>query len=74
MCCRHELQRGIIIGVLATMVMRSIAWLAMLWEHPGATEVRYGLNIVNVVICSVTAWATWRPDPRVQAKLERCAD
>lgn len=68
---RHELQRGIIIGVLLLMVIRSIVWLATPWEHPDATQTRYALNIANVVICGLTAWATWRPGPRVRAKLQQ---
>ena len=68
---RHELTRGIIIGVLLMMVIRSIVWLATPWEHSDAIQARYALNIANIVICGLTAWATWRPDPRVLAKLQQ---
>ena len=67
----HEVRRGIIIGVLLMMVIRSIVWLVTPWEHPNATQAGYALNIANVVICGLTAWATWRPDPLVRAKLQQ---
>jgi hypothetical protein len=54
---RRDLGRGIVV------------WLATPWEHPDASQVRYVLNIANVVVCGLTAWATWRPNPRVQARL-----
>ncbi len=68
---RHELGRGIVIGVLLMMVIRSVAWLAAPWNHPEATQMSYALNIANVVICGLTAWATWRPHPHVRAKLDQ---
>jgi hypothetical protein len=49
----------VMVGLLLMMVMRSIDWLI----HPGgeATNARYALNIANIAICGLTAWATWRP-------------
>lgn len=58
---RLDLHRLLIIGVLVVMVVRSVAWLIAPWEHPDASQGRYALNIVTVVICGLTAWATWRP-------------
>ena len=68
---RHDLGRGILIGVLLMMVIRSVVWLATPWEHPDATQARDLLNIANVAICGLAAWATWWPQTRLEAKLQR---
>ena len=52
------------------MVIRSVVWLATPWEHPDATEARYLLNLANVVVSGLTAWATWRPSSRIEARLQ----
>ena len=55
----QNLARGVIIGVLLTMVIRSLDWIA---DPPvDASGAGYILNVVNIVVCSLTAYATWRP-------------
>ena len=43
--------RGIVVGVLAMMVVRSVVWLATPSDHPDATTARYALNVANILIC-----------------------
>ena len=55
MTANHDLFRGVIIGVLLMMVIRSVDWIA---NPPlDASVARYGL----IVVCGLTAYATWRP-------------
>jgi len=55
----HDLLRGVIIGVLLMMVIRSVDWIA---NPPlDASVAPYALNVVNIVVCGLTAYATWRP-------------
>jgi hypothetical protein len=63
--------RGIVVGVLAMMVVRSIVWLATPSDHPDATTARYALNVANILICGGTAWSTAMLNERLAAKLDR---
>ena len=66
---RQHLVRGVVIGVLVMMVIRSLVWLI----HPdeAATAGQYALNIGNVAICGLAAWATWRPSEGAKRVLQR---
>ena len=55
----NNLLRGVIIGVLLVMVARSVDWLVD--PSVDATTGRYLLNVVNIIVCGLTAYATWRP-------------
>ena len=56
---RAALVRGILIGVLLIMVWKSVVWLVQ--PHSDATTEGYLLNVVTVLACGLTAYATWRP-------------
>jgi hypothetical protein len=66
---QKPLIQGAIVGVLLMMVIRSVVWLI----HPEgeATTARYALNVANIAICGLTAWATWRPSQGAKLILER---
>jgi hypothetical protein len=59
--------RGVIIGLLLMMVVRSLVWLI----HPDADASggQYGLNVLNIIACGLTAYATWRPSEGAQRVL-----
>ena len=66
---KHRLLQGVIVGLLLMMVIRSVDWL--LNPGDGATTARYAINIANIVICGLTAWATWRPSEGAKIVLQR---
>ena len=66
---RATLARGVLIGVLLIMVWKSAVWLVL--PHPDATTALYVLNVVNLVACGLTAYATWRPSEGAQQVLKR---
>ena len=63
--------RGIVVGVLVMMVVRSVVWLATPSEQADATTARYALNVANILICGGTAWSTAMLNERMAAKLNR---
>ena len=49
----------VIIGALVVMVARSVDWVVN--PSADASLARYALNVVTIVVCGATAYATWRP-------------
>jgi hypothetical protein len=66
--------RGIVVGVLVMMVVRSVVWLATPSDHPDATSMRYALNVANILVCGATAWSTAMLNERMAARLARVFD
>jgi len=66
--------RGIVVGVLVMMIVRSVVWLATPSDHPDALTAHYALNVANIVLCGATAWSTARLNERMAAKLARIFD
>ena len=60
-------------AVLVLMVIRSAVWLAVPSEHPDASQALLALHLATALICGLTAWTTWRPNARLQAKLQHLA-
>ena len=67
---RAAFVRGLVVGVLLMMVLRSVAWLLTPSEHPDATTGRYVLNLASVLICGGTAWSTARVNEQLASKLD----
>lgn len=68
---RPAFWRGVVVGVLLMMVVRSVVWLATPSEHPDAATGAYVLNVANIVICGATAWSTAFVNERLAAKLDK---
>ena len=58
----------VIIGVLVMMVVRSVDWLVN--PSADASIARYTLNVVTIVVCGATAYATWRPSQGARRVLQ----
>jgi hypothetical protein len=68
---RRSFFRGLVVGVLLMMVLRSVVWLLTPSEHPDATTVHYVLNVANILICGGTAWSTATVSEQLAAKLDQ---
>ena len=66
---RHDLFRGVVIGVLIMMVLRGLDWL--LNAPVDATRSQYTLEIGTMIICGLTAWATWRSNEKLERRLQQ---
>ena len=66
---RHELVRGLVIGVLLMMVLRALDWL--LNAPVDATRNDYALQVGTMAMCGLTALATWHPNAKLEARLHR---
>jgi hypothetical protein len=62
--------RGLVVGVLLMMVLRSVVWLLTPSEHLDATTGRYVLNLVNILACGATAWSTAKVNEQLATKLD----
>ena len=68
---RPSFFRGVIVGVLLMMVVRSVVWLVTPWDHPDASTARYSLNVANILICGATAWSTATMNEQLAGKLHQ---
>jgi hypothetical protein len=66
--------RGMIVGVLVMMVLRSAVWLLTPSQHPDATMGSYVLNVTNILICGGTAWSTATVSEELTGKLHQLLD
>lgn len=68
---RRVFFRGLVVGVLLTMVLRSVVWLLTPSEHPDATTASYVLNVANILLCGGTAWSTATVSEELATKLNQ---
>ena len=68
---RHTFFRGLVVGVLLMMMLRSVVWLLTPSAHADATMGSYVLNVANILICGGTAWSTANVSEELAAKLDQ---
>ena len=68
---RRVFVRGLVVGVLLMMVLRSVIWLVTPSEHANATMGSYVLNVANILICGGSAWSTATVGEELAAKLNQ---